>query len=430
MEIYKLYFKGREIDSTKTKRVSFIQGSSGVNIIRAYSDNPLINNATIAFKRSDGFELGEFSMIPITLDDDGITEINAYEIALTDNLGALEVPGPLSFTIYLKIVTVDAEDNTTTKTYATGKVTAHVYESVTKSDQISPSQAELENLRTYVEQIPSRIENKVNEETASMKEDIIQNANDIQSEAVNRQNADDTLQQNIDTESSNRANADTNLQNQIDDNTSAINSEATTRANADSVLDARLGVVEGALPNKANASDVYLKTETYTKAETSSVVDNGINTHNTSETAHSDIRNKIDEAKAIAEGKSRARVFATKSALDTWLLDSENVALLQIGDNFYIEETDKPDYWWNGTTIKELETQKVDLTEYAKNDDLATVATTGSYNDLTDKPIIPTVPTISTSIATDETSDTKTASPKAVKDYVDSAILGLLGGES
>jgi hypothetical protein len=91
-----------------------------------------------------------------------------------------------------------------------------------------------------------------------------------------------------------------------------------------------------------------------------------INEHNTSETSHNDIRQKVDEAKAIAEGKSRARVFATKSALDTWLLDDENKALLRIGDNFYIEETDKPDYWWNGTTIKELETQKVDLTEYAK----------------------------------------------------------------
>ena len=41
-----------------------------------------------------------------------------------------------------------------------------------------------------------------------------------------------------------------------------------------------------------------------------------------------------------------------------------------------------------------------------------------------------TIPTISTSITTDATSDTKTASPKAVKDYVDSVILGLLGGES
>ena len=50
---------------------------------------------------------------------------------------------------------------------------------------------------------------------------------------------------------------------------------------------------------------------------------------------------------------------------------------------------------------------------------LATVATSGSYNDLSDKPTIPTVPTISTSITSDATSDTKTASPKAVKDFVE-----------
>ena len=103
-----------------------------------------------------------------------------------------------------------------------------------------------------------------------------------------------------------------------------------------------------------------------------------IGNHDTSGTAHTNIRNAVAEAKAIAEGKSRARVFATKSALDTWLSNPENVALLLIGDNFYIEETDKPDYWWNGTTIKELETQKVDLTEYAKKTELLTLGTTSN----------------------------------------------------
>lgn len=49
----------------------------------------------------------------------------------------------------------------------------------------------------------------------------------------------------------------------------------------------------------------------------------------------------------------------------------------------------------------------------------ADVATTGSYNDLSNKPTIPTVPTISTDIDTDATSDTKTASPKAVKTFVE-----------
>lgn len=50
---------------------------------------------------------------------------------------------------------------------------------------------------------------------------------------------------------------------------------------------------------------------------------------------------------------------------------------------------------------------------------LATVAISGDYNDLTNKPTIPTVPTISTNIANDVTSDTKTTSPKAVKDFVE-----------
>lgn len=48
---------------------------------------------------------------------------------------------------------------------------------------------------------------------------------------------------------------------------------------------------------------------------------------------------------------------------------------------------------------------------------LADVATTGSYNDLSNKPTIPTVPTISTDIAADKASTTKTVAPKAVVDY-------------
>ena len=52
----------------------------------------------------------------------------------------------------------------------------------------------------------------------------------------------------------------------------------------------------------------------------------------------------------------------------------------------------------------------------------------GNYNDLTNKPTIPTVPTISIDITTDATSDAKTASPKAVKSYVDNAISTVSGG--
>ncbi|MBR5409959.1 MAG: hypothetical protein IK104_04740 [Clostridia bacterium] len=63
-----------------------------------------------------------------------------------------------------------------------------------------------------------------------------------------------------------------------------------------------------------------------------------------------------------------------------------------------------------------------DLTGFAKTEDLAAVAFSGDYDDLTDTPTIPTVPEISTNISSDASSDTKTASPKAVKTYVDGAI--------
>lgn len=85
----------------------------------------------------------------------------------------------------------------------------------------------------------------------------------------------------------------------------------------------------------------------------------------------------------------------------------------------YDDLTDKP-------TIPDAQVQS-DWTEadstkvdYIKNKpSLATVATSGSYNDLSNTPTIPTVPTISTDISSDATSDTKTASPKAVKTFVE-----------
>jgi len=58
-------------------------------------------------------------------------------------------------------------------------------------------------------------------------------------------------------------------------------------------------------------------------------------------------------------------------------------------------------------------------TQARTNIGAGTSSFSGSYNDLSDKPVIPSVPTISTNISTDAASDAKTASPKAVKTYVD-----------
>lgn len=87
-----------------------------------------------------------------------------------------------------------------------------------------------------------------------------------------------------------------------------------------------------------------------------------------------EITDTADEALTIAKGRNRALTFLTYQELDNWLNgafqrdDGKTKADLQVGDNLYIVETGVPDYWWDGTQIRPLETQKVDLSEYAEKD--------------------------------------------------------------
>lgn len=87
-----------------------------------------------------------------------------------------------------------------------------------------------------------------------------------------------------------------------------------------------------------------------------------------------------NQAKSIAEGRVRAVVFDTVAAM-TAALKAAAKTDYKIGDNLLIEETGVPDYWISGIldtntgtygyyTISPLETQKVDLTEYAKKSEL------------------------------------------------------------
>lgn len=77
-----------------------------------------------------------------------------------------------------------------------------------------------------------------------------------------------------------------------------------------------------------------------------------------------DIQDKVDEVEAIAKGRSAGYVFDTEDAMTTWVAAHSDE--LNLGDNLYIRATDVPDYWWDGSLVQPLETQKVDLTEYAK----------------------------------------------------------------
>ncbi len=83
-------------------------------------------------------------------------------------------------------------------------------------------------------------------------------------------------------------------------------------------------------------------------------------------------KEEIEDIEAIAKGRATGYVFDTIEDLDAWLSNEENIENLVLGDNLYIRELDVPDYWWDGSAKQQLETQKVDLTEYVKNTDYAT----------------------------------------------------------
>ena len=74
---------------------------------------------------------------------------------------------------------------------------------------------------------------------------------------------------------------------------------------------------------------------------------------------------RLQTVEARIDGANPALVFDTEDDMNTWLADDENKATLKIGQNLYIKALNVPDRWWDGTQVQQLETQKVDLTNYA-----------------------------------------------------------------
>ncbi len=89
------------------------------------------------------------------------------------------------------------------------------------------------------------------------------------------------------------------------------------------------------------------------------------------------VDNEMALATAIAKGRATGYVFDTKDDMELALEDEDFVDNLVLGDNLYIRATDTPDYWWDGAEAQQLETQKVDLSEYIKKTTLATDSTLG-----------------------------------------------------
>jgi len=94
-----------------------------------------------------------------------------------------------------------------------------------------------------------------------------------------------------------------------------------------------------------------------------------------------EISETSNEALTIAKGKNRSHVFNTTEDMESWLSDESNKGLYQQGDNIYIVDLNVPD-WWISEVLEEvdsetgyyyrvaqLETQKVDLTNYYTKED-------------------------------------------------------------
>ncbi|KAA6382086.1 MAG: hypothetical protein EZS28_022390, partial [Streblomastix strix] len=89
---------------------------------------------------------------------------------------------------------------------------------------------------------------------------------------------------------------------------------------------------------------------------------------------------QLQEVRDIASGKSKGYVFDSQSDLNDWMAIQDNVANLAIGDNLYIVDQQVTDYWWDGTNLRELETELPDMTNV-----ITTLGTaTGSGNAITD----------------------------------------------
>lgn len=87
-------------------------------------------------------------------------------------------------------------------------------------------------------------------------------------------------------------------------------------------------------------------------------------------TVSKEANTKAENAELIAKGRATGYVFDNYSELTNWLSVSSNKEKLVLGDNLYIRDVGVPDYWWDGSAIHPLETQKVDLPEYASKAEL------------------------------------------------------------
>lgn len=181
--------------------------------------------------------------------------------------------------------------------------------------------------------------------------DYVQATDFVISETARAKAAEQTLQENITAEATRAEAAEQTLQGNI--------AAETTRAQA----------AEAALQSNIDESVQTLQAGISAEQERAESAEAALSARITT------AQNAADTAESIARGRSQAHVFDSEADMNAWLADEANTATLNVGDNLYIKDTGVPDYWWNGTGVSELETEKPDLTPYATKTELSAEAT-------------------------------------------------------
>lgn len=150
----------------------------------------------------------------------------------------------------------------------------------------------------------------------------------------------------------------------------------------------------------SKSSSLHTHTPEEIGAEKTGVAKNLVNNHNSDKESHEDIRKHINDVEKKVDGINQAISFYNESQLTDWIAgtytrtDGKTVSDLFVGQHIYIEEQDERDFWVKETPVTsinnlaELVTDKILLEDYSLKEDLADVATSGSYKHLKDTPTI------------------------------------------
>lgn len=124
-------------------------------------------------------------------------------------------------------------------------------------------------------------------------------------------------------------------------------------------------------------------TITLAKLGTVAITQEQVNQINTNKSNITKAQNRADAAYSLAQGRSRGVSFETVASMKEALKSASN-SEYKVGDQLFIKEVNVPDYWISGVLstntgetgyyeIAELETQKVDLSNYATKEEVAAV---------------------------------------------------------